>query len=94
VQIALETFKTAAVGSYAVIDGVQHDLGVPLGLDLYEALGRPGGHAPSNDDQAIAVIFHRGQLPSTTVLMSVFSQLDQWMQRGGRDAEEDAAGES
>jgi hypothetical protein len=94
VQIAIETFKCAAVGSYAVIDGVQHDIGAPLGLELFEALGRPGGQTPANDDQAIALLFHRNQQPSTTVLMSVFADLDVWMKSGGVDAESDAAGES
>jgi hypothetical protein len=92
VRVAMETLKVAALGSYALVKGEKHDLSEPLGLALYDALGGPGaiGDArPTNDSQAIFMLFHQ----STTMIMGAFTELDMWIKRGGRDAEEEALGE-
>lgn len=81
-----ETLRLASTGSYALVNGERKELGQPLGLALYAALGLPPG--PQTDGEAIHLLFHE----DTTVMMTRYAELDQWIRRGGREAEDELLG--
>lgn len=86
----IETLALAATDSYALINGERHELGLPLGLALYDHLfpATDGSARPMNDAQAITMLFHSKTMP----IMTAYAELDQWIRRGGRDAEEETLG--
>lgn len=88
IQVGLETLTRASVGSYALIDGERHDLHARLGLELYEHLHPQDELPPSDDLEATVLLFDS----NTTMVMGVFHEVDAWMRRGGRDAEEETLG--
>ena len=89
IATSLDTLRMAAVGSYAVIDGEEVDIGLPLGLPLYHHLFGTPTPGPENDNQAITLLFHE----NTTVIVARGLELDRWMTAGGPE-DEQALGES
>lgn len=92
VEMAIDTLHMASVGSYALVNGERHDIGVPLGLELYNYLFPDDGSGktrPGNDRQAIIMLYHGKTLPITLA----YTELDAWIKNGGVDAEEQALGE-
>lgn len=91
-DVAIDTLLLASVGSYAVVNGERHDLGVPLGLELYDQLFPDDGSGkprPATDRQAVVLLFHNKTLPIATA----FVAYDNWVKAGGVEAEEEALGE-
>jgi hypothetical protein len=90
VNVGLEALLMAAVGSYAVIDGEEHDIGAPLGLELYDHLGlNPDKPRPASDRQAAWLLFKANKLR----VANAFMAYDAWVKAGGVDVEEEALGE-
>lgn len=91
-EMAMDTLHMASVGSYALVNGERHEIGHPLGLELYNYLFPDDGSGkarPGTDRQAIVMLYHGKTLPITLA----YTELDQWIKNGGVDAEELALGE-
>lgn len=89
VRIGIETLLMAACGSYAIVNGARHEIGHPLGLELYDYLFPEDGQArPMTDSQAVVLLFHS----NTTLIMTTYAELDMWLKRGGREAEDEVLG--
>ena len=85
----MDTLLMASIGSYAVVNGQRHEIGHPLGVELYDYLfPDDGSPRPGNDRQALVLLFHRKTMP----IMTAYMELDQWIRRGGVDAEEESLG--
>lgn len=66
------TLVASSIGSYAVIDGKRHEIGFPLGAQLYEFIygesAAPDG-LPLSDTEAVALMFQ-----GDTVSMAMFAR--------------------
>jgi hypothetical protein len=87
-ELGKQTLLAASTSSYALIKGVRHEIGLPLGLELYAQMfpNRPG---PGTDGEACILLFHG----KTSVMMNQYANLDQWMRKGGLDDPEEMLGE-
>lgn len=96
IQASIETLILASVDSYAVVDGQRIDIGLPLGLALYDYIfpvsaedpAKPSLR-PTKDGEAVTMLFG-----STVALMFVASQLDVVSKMAAITAETELPGES
>jgi hypothetical protein len=82
--VAADTLLAASVGTFAMQDGVRHDLSLPLGRGLAAYLGYEG---LESDRQALFAVF-----PATISVMTLFAEYDLWMKASGVTVDEDLAG--
>ena len=76
VQAAINTLAASSVDSYAVIDGDRVDIGLPLGLKLYDYIFpvEDGEIRPQTDGEAISLMFGG----DTVALVMFARKLDVW----------------
>lgn len=93
VEIAIETLLLASTGSYAEIDGRRHDIGLPLGVELYDYIWPAEGEdevRPSSDSQAVVLLFGS----NTVQITAMAAELDMWFKDTGRLVDEELLGNS
>lgn len=83
-----ETLRLASTGSYALINDERVEIGHPLGLELYAYLFGANANGPQGDHEAIHLLYNG----DTTVMMTQYAELDQWIRNGGVEAEEETLG--
>jgi hypothetical protein len=95
IEIGIETLKLSSIGSYAIIDGQKIDIGLPLGVDLYDYIfaADPDAddapeHRPQTDNEAIILLFD-----NTMALMLLASRLDRWFKGEAISTDEELLGE-
>lgn len=95
IEIGIETLKLSSIGSYAMIDGQKIDIGLPLGIDLYDYIfaADPDSddeptHKPQTDNEAIILLFD-----NTMALMLLASRLDRWFKGEAVTTDEALLGE-
>ena len=76
IQAAINTLAASSVDSYAVIDGDRVDIGLPLGLRLYDYIFpvEDGEVRPQTDGEAISLMF----AGDTVALVMFARKLDVW----------------
>ena len=97
ISIALKMLIAASVDSYAIVNDQRYELGLPLGIDLYDQLwpagrsveGQPAGR-PRNDEQAVIMLFGG----NTVRITSLAAELDQWFKGVLDDTADELVGES
>ena len=94
VAVGVETMLLASVGSYAIVDGETYDIGLTLGLQLYNYIFPPEtdeeGHpipGPSTDQEAVYLLFI-----DDLSLMNVATMLDMWWKNAGVETEDELLG--
>lgn len=91
-QIARSVLARASVGSYVVIDGEEVQIGMPLGLSLYNYIW-PADDAsvarPTTDTEAISLLFL-----DDMKLTSMFSRYQMWASGVSLDESEELLGNS
>lgn len=97
VAIAVDTMLLGAIGSYAMVDDVRYEIGIPLGVELYNYIFPPEpdpetgdvGPRPMTDQEAVYMLFL-----DDLSLMNMASELDEWWKTAGVEVEEEVLGNS
>ncbi len=76
IEAATRMLVASSVDSYALIDGTRHEIGLRLGLGLYDHLfpAENGEIRPATDAEAVALMFQTADGSTDTLSLVMFAQ--------------------
>lgn len=76
IELALKLLVSSSVSSYAIVDGQRHEIGLPLGVALYDYLfpAENGSVRPTTDGEALVATFVKDDGRPDTFSLVMFSR--------------------
>lgn len=91
IEMGIQTLLMSSVDSYAMVAGEKVEIGLPLGVALYDYIWPAEDEneiRPQTDAEAVTMLFL-----STMSLMTVTAELDMWFKNTGVETDNEVLGE-